>query len=55
MRVYFVELGAALTRASRGELDHVVIVGEIHHESVFYFHPLVQRVPAVEDWLSQLP
>ena len=54
-RGMFVELGAALTRARRGELDHIVIVGEIHHESVFYFHPLVQRVPAVQDWLSELP
>lgn len=53
-RGMFVELGAALTRASRGELDHVVLVGEIRHESVFYFHPLVQRVPGVEDWLAQL-
>jgi hypothetical protein len=52
-RGMFVELGAALTRASRGELDHVVLLGEIHHESVFYFHPLVQRVPGVEDWLAQ--
>ena len=54
-RGMFVELGAALTRASHGELDHVVLIGEIHHESVFYFHPLVQRVPTVEDWLAQLP
>src|SRR6476469_1762585 len=54
-RGMFVELGAALTRASRGELDHVVLLGEIHHESVFYFHPLVQRVPTVEHWLAQLP
>ncbi|KRC89724.1 hypothetical protein ASE25_09230 [Terrabacter sp. Root85] len=54
-RGMFVELGAALTRASRGELNHVVLIGEIHHESVFYFHPLVQRVPTVEHWLAQLP
>jgi ketosteroid isomerase-like protein len=54
-RGMFVELGAALTRASRGELDHVVLVGQIHHESVFYFHPLVQRVASVQDWLTQLP
>ena len=43
-RGMFVELGAALARAQWGELAHVVIVGEIRHESVFYFHPLVQRV-----------
>jgi hypothetical protein len=51
-RGMFVEFGAALTRASRGELEHVVLLGDIHHESVFYFHPLVQRVPGVEDWLA---
>lgn len=53
-RGMFVELGAALAQASRGELDHVVLVGEIHHESVFYFHPLVQHVASVEDWLAQI-
>lgn len=54
-RGMFVELGAALAQASRGELDHVVLVGEIRHESVFYFHPLVQHVAAVGDWLAQNP
>lgn len=54
-RGMFVELGAALARASRGELEHIVIVGQIRHESVFYFHPLVRRVLAVEDWLGELP
>lgn len=53
-RGMFVELGVALAQASRGDLDHVVLIGEIHHESVFYFHPLVQRVPTVEDWFAQL-
>ncbi len=53
-RGMFVELGVALARATRGDLDHIVLIGEIHHESVFYFHPLVQRVPTVEDWLAQL-
>lgn len=50
----FVELGAALARATRGDLDHLVLIGEIRHESVFYLHPLVQRVSTVEDWLGQL-
>ncbi len=54
-RGMFVELGAALARASRGDLEHVVVVGPVHHESVFYFHPSVQRVPTVADWLSSLP
>lgn len=53
-RGMFVELGAALTRASRGDLKHVVILGPIRHESVFYYHPAVQRVPTVDDWLASL-
>lgn len=51
-RGMFVELGAALARAKQGDLAHVVIVGEIRHESVFYFHPLVQRVASVQNWLE---
>lgn len=50
-RGMFVELGAALTRAHRGELEHLVVLGPIQHESVFYFHPAVQRMSAVEEWL----
>ncbi len=49
-----VELGAALSRASRGDLKHVVVVGPIQHESVFYYHSSVQRVPTVADWLNSL-
>lgn len=51
-RGMFVELGVALARASRGELQHVVLIGDIHHESVFYFHPTVTRVDTVADWLA---
>ncbi|MCW2793548.1 MAG: hypothetical protein JWO76_2646 [Nocardioides sp.] len=50
-RGMFVELGAALARARRGELEHLVVLGRIQHESVFYFHPDVQRMSAVEEWL----
>jgi hypothetical protein len=53
-RGMFVELGAALVRARAGDLDHVVLIGEIRHESVFYLHPLVQRVRTVEGWLAGL-
>lgn len=53
-RGMFVELGAALSRASRGDLEHVVVVGPIQHESVFYYHSSVQRVPTVADWLNSL-
>ncbi|WP_300402332.1 hypothetical protein [Nocardioides sp.] len=52
-RGMYVELGAALARACRGELRHVVVVGEIQHESVFHFHPVVQRVASVQDWLRR--
>lgn len=51
-RGMFVELGAALAQARRGELKHVVVVGPIRHQSVFYYHPAVLRVSAVDEWLS---
>lgn len=53
-RGLFVELGAALARAEIGDLDHVVGVGMIAHESVFYFHPRVTRVNTVDEWLGGL-
>lgn len=53
-RGMFVELGAALARARRGDLHHVVVVGRIRHESVFYLHPSVVRVADVEEWLAGL-
>ncbi|HET8988624.1 MAG TPA: nucleoside 2-deoxyribosyltransferase [Humibacillus sp.] len=53
-RGLFVELGAALARAELGLLAHVVAVGEISHESVFYFHPRVHRVTTVEQWFASV-
>ncbi|MFC6286575.1 hypothetical protein ACFP3Q_04420 [Nocardioides sp. GCM10027113] len=53
-RGMFAELGAALALASRGELEHVGVVGPIRHESVFFFHPAVRRVPTVHEWLATL-
>lgn len=53
-RGVYVELGAALARASRGDLEHVVVVGDLRHESVFHFHPAVARVDSVHDWLATL-
>ncbi len=50
----FVELGAALARAERGDLDHVVVIGQIRHESVYYPHPTIKRVSTVNDWLATL-
>ncbi|NPC96977.1 hypothetical protein [Nocardioides sp. zg-DK7169] len=53
-RGMFVELGAALARAHRGELQHVVLLGPIGRESVFYFHPAVQRMTSVDEWLASI-
>lgn len=53
-RGMFVELGAALARAQRGALAHVVVVGSIRHESVFYYHPAVLRVAVVDEWLAAI-
>ncbi|HET7531978.1 MAG TPA: hypothetical protein VFJ83_02430 [Nocardioidaceae bacterium] len=53
-RGMFVELGAALARARHGDLEHVVVIGPIRHESVFYYHPAVRRVSAVDEWLASL-
>lgn len=53
-RGMFVELGAALARAREGDLAHVVIVGHVRHDSVFYYHPAVQRASTVEEWLASL-
>lgn len=53
-RGLFVELGAALARAELGLLDHVVVLGPVEHDSVFYSHPHVRRVDRVEEWLAEL-
>ena len=53
-RGLFVELGAALARAEMGLLRHVVAVGTIVDESVFYFHPRVSRVATVHEWLAEV-
>lgn len=53
-RGLFVELGAALARAEMGLLRHVVAVGTIVHESVFYFHPRVRRVGTMQEWLAEV-
>ena len=53
-RGMFVEFGAALARAERGDLRHVVVIGQIRHESVFYYHPAVQLCSTVDEWLATL-
>lgn len=35
--------GGALARASSGQAVDVVLVGEVHHDSVFHHHPLVRQ------------
>lgn len=53
-RGMYVELGAALARASAGELAHVAVLGAIHHQSVFLHHPAITRWVSVEEWLDGL-
>jgi hypothetical protein len=53
-RGMFVELGAALARAREGDLAHVVVVGPVHHDSVFFYLPAVQLASTVEEWLASL-
>lgn len=53
-RGMYVEFGAALLRADRGELEHLVVLSPEHAESVFFFHPVVQRCSSVEEWLTGL-
>ena len=53
-RGMYVELGAALARASAGELAHVAVLGTIHHQSVFFHHPAITRWVSVEEWLDAL-
>jgi hypothetical protein len=50
-RGMFVELGAALACVARGQSMEVVVVGSQADDSVFYFHPAVQRYVSVTDWL----
>ena len=50
----FVELGAALASAERQEDKRVVVIGRDTTESVFYFHPAVERCESVERWLASL-
>lgn len=50
-RGMFVELGAALVRAERGALTHLIVIGPVGLDSVFYFHPSVRRVQTVGEWL----
>lgn len=54
-RGMFVELGAALARACRGDPVHIVVIGSVQHESVFYYHPAIQRTTTVNEWLATLP
>ena len=51
-RGMFAELGAALTRVVAGELAHLVLIGEVAHDSVFYHHAGIQRFATVDDWLA---
>lgn len=52
-RGMFVELGAALAAARRsGAVKDIAVIGQIRHESIFYFHPAVTRAADVDEWLA---
>lgn len=54
-RGMFVEFGAALARAQRHELEHVIVLGSGSDVgSVFFFHPAVRRYASVQTWLDSL-
>lgn len=53
-RGLFVELGVALARAELGLLSHVVAIGPIVHDSVFWHHPHVRLVEDVQSWLADV-
>jgi hypothetical protein len=53
-RGMYVEFGAALMRAERGELEHLVVLSSDHVASVFFFHPAVARCTTVEESLAAL-
>ncbi|REF30987.1 hypothetical protein [Calidifontibacter indicus] len=54
-RGMFVELGAALARATQGSLAHLATIGDITaRESVFHQHPSVEHFPTMTDWLGSL-
>lgn len=50
----FIELGAALACAERGESKTVVLLGTDLADSVFYFHPAIEKHETVQSWLATL-
>lgn len=50
----YVELGAALAEAAKGQLRHVAIVGRRLHESIFYYHPCLRHYETIESYLAAL-
>ncbi len=49
-----VEFGAALARAELGTLPHVLAVGGMKHETVFYWHPSVRRLANVDEVVAYI-
>ncbi len=50
----YAELGAALVRAEAGQLDHVLVIGERRHETVFYYHPQVRHFNTIAQGLEYI-
>ena len=52
-RSMYVELGLAIATHEATGKPSVFVVGQDHNESVFYFHPAVQRVGSLDDALKR--
>lgn len=50
----YVELGAALARASTGALSSVAVIGPKNHESIFYYHPALAHFETIEEYVDHL-
>ena len=50
----YVELGAALTRATATGSPGVFVVGPKNHASIFYFHPLTRHFSDIDQCLTYI-
>ena len=50
----YIELGVAIQSHLERGTPQIFIVGEANADSIFYFHPSVQRVDTMEDVFAQL-
>lgn len=50
----YIELGAAIILKLLTGKPEIFIVGDYNTESIFYFHPVVNRVNSIEDVIKKL-